>query len=168
MVSMNENLKIEELASNIWRVRMARDGRWPESAMNRYGVIADKPVRAERASLDFGKVTPMCEQVGKGFRLRFPLEPGERVFGLGDASRENVQRRPGRYRLRVENVTSYIPVPMAWTSRGWGVFVNTTFVPVFDIGAEDPDAMIVTAEEGEVDFYVFTGESPRELLDAYT
>ena len=168
MVAMNENLKIEELASNIWRVRMARDGRWPESAMNRYGVIADKPVRAERASLDFGKVTPMCEQVGKGFRLRCPLEPGERVFGLGDASRENVQRRPGRYRLRVENVTSYIPVPMAWTSRGWGVFVNTTFVPVFDIGAEDPDAMIVTAEEGEVDFYVFTGESPRELLDAYT
>ncbi len=81
---------------------------------------------------------------------------------------DNIQRRPGRYRLRVENVTSYIPVPMAWTSRGWGVFVNTTFVPVFDVGAEDPDALTVTAEEGEVDFYVFTGDSPRALLDAYT
>ncbi len=165
---MNNNLIIEELADNVVRVRMSRDGRWPESAMNRYGVIAEKPVRAVRNSLDFGKVTPTCEQVGKGFRLRFPLEPGERVFGLGDASRENVQRRPGRYRLRVENVTSYIPVPMAWTSRGWGVFVNTTFVPVFDVGEGDPDAMVVTAEEGEVDFYVFTGDSPRELLDAYT
>ncbi len=69
---MNNNLKIEELADNIWRVRMARDGRWPESAMNRYGVIADMPVRAVRPSLDFGKVTATCEQVGKGFRLRFP------------------------------------------------------------------------------------------------
>ncbi len=165
---MNDKLKIEELADNVVRVRMARDGRWPESAMNRYGVIADKPVRAVRESLDFGKVKPECAQVGKGFRLRFPLEAGERVFGLGDVSRENIQRRPGRYRLRVENVTSYIPIPMAWTSRGWGVFVNTTFVPVFDVGEGDPDALVVTADEGEVDFYVFTGESPRELLDAYT
>jgi alpha-glucosidase (family GH31 glycosyl hydrolase) len=165
---MSDNMRIEELADNIWRVRMARDGRWPESGMNRYGVIADMPVRAERQSLDFGKVSPSCEQVGKGFRLRFPLADGERVFGLGDASRDNIQRRPGRYRLRVENITSYIPIPMAWTSRGWGVFVNTTFAPTFDIGIEDPDAMTVTAEEGEVDFYVFTGESPRELLDAYT
>ncbi len=165
---MNDQLRIEELADNVVRVRMARDGRWPESAMNRYGVIADKPVRAVRESLDFGKVKPECAQVGKGFRLRFPLEAGERVFGLGDVSRENIQRRPGRYRLRVENVTSYIPVPMAWTSRGWGVFVNTTFVPVFDVGEGDPDALVVTADEGEVDFYVFTGESPRELLDAYT
>ena len=142
---MMDAMKIEELADNIWRVRMARDGRWPESAMNRYGVIADMPVRAVRESLDFGKVKPECAQVGKGFRLRFPLEAGERVFGLGDVSRENIQRRPGRYRLRVENVTSYIPVPMAWTSCGWGVFVNTTFVPVFDVGAEDPDALTVTA-----------------------
>ena len=124
---MMDAMKIEELADNIWRVRMARDGRWPESAMNRYGVIADMPVRAVRESLDFGKVKAECAQVGKGFRLRFPLEAGERVFGLGDVSRENIQRRPGRYRLRVENVTSYIPVPMAWTSRGWGIFVNTTF-----------------------------------------
>ena len=50
---MMDAMKIEELADNIWRVRMARDGRWPESAMNRYGVIADMPVRAVRESLDF-------------------------------------------------------------------------------------------------------------------
>ena len=161
-------LKVEELSGNLWRVRMDRDGRWPESALNRYGILSNFQARATRSSMDFGKVKPTCEQVGKGFRLRFPLADGERVFGLGDASRENIQRRPGRYRLRVENVTSYIPMPMAWTSRGWGVFVNTTFTPVFDVGEGDKDAMTVTADEGEVDFYVFTGESPRELLDVYT
>ena len=87
MSSMNNNLKIEELADNVVRVRMSRDGRWPESAMNRHGVIAEKPVLAMRTSLDFGKIKPTCEQVGKGYRLRFSLEPGERVFGLGDANR---------------------------------------------------------------------------------
>ena len=54
----NANLKVEVLADNIVRVRMARDGRWPESAMNRYGVIADRPVRAGRDSLVFSKVAP--------------------------------------------------------------------------------------------------------------
>ena len=161
-------LKIEELSDRLWRVRMIRDGRWPESALNRYGILSNFQARATRSSMDFGKVKPTCEQVGKGFRLRFPLADGERVFGLGDASRENIQRRPGRYRLRVENVTSYIPMPMAWTSRGWGVFVNTTFTPVFDVGEGDKSAMTITAEEGEVDFYIFTGESARELLDVYT
>lgn len=159
---------VEELQGNLWRVRMSRDGRWPESALNRYGILSNFQARATGSSMDFGKVTPTCEQVGRGFRLRFPLAPGERVFGLGDASRENIQRRPGKYRLRVENLTCYIPIAMAWTSRGWGVFVNTTFTPVFDVGAEDKDAMTVTAEEGDVDFYVFTGNSPRELLDVYT
>ena len=161
-------LKVEELSDNLWRVMMSRDGRWPESALNRYGILSNFQARATRPSMDFGKVTPTCVQVGRGFRLRFPLADGERVFGLGDASRENIQRRPGRYRLRVENVTSYIPIAMAWTSRGWGVFVNTTFTPVFDVGEGDKSAMTVTAEEGEVDFYMFTGESPRELLDVYT
>lgn len=161
-------LRVDELSDSLWRVRMARDGRWPESAMNRYGVISNFQVRASRQTMDFRKVRPTCEQVGRGFRLAFPLADGERVFGLGDVNRENIQRRPGRYRLRVENVTSYMPMPMAWTSRGWGVFVNTTFSPVFDIGAEDPGVMTVTSDEGEVDFYVFTGDSPRALLDVYT
>ena len=161
-------LKVEELADNLWRVRMSRDGRWPESGLNRYGVISNYQVRATRQSMDFGKIKPTCEQTEKGFRLGFPLADGERVFGLGDANRDNIQRRPGRYRLRVENVTSYMPMPMVWTSRGWGVFVNTTFSPVFDIGAADAGAMVVSSDEGEVDFYVFTGDSPRQLLNVYT
>ena len=35
----------------------------------------------------------------------------ERIFGLGDASRENLQRRPGVYEIWVKNMTCYrLPV----------------------------------------------------------
>ena len=163
-----EELKVEKLADDLFRVRMSRDGKWPESKLNRYGIIEKFDARETTSSPDLGVIKPEARQVGKGFELRFPLAKDERVYGLGDSSRECIQRRGGRYDIWVANFTCYIPIPMAMTSRGWGVLVNTTYRHVFDVGKTDPDAMVVTAEEGEVDFYVFTGRDYRALLEAYT
>ena len=52
---MNNNLKIEELADNIWRVRMARDGRWPESAMNRDGECALTEITCKDGKVEIGE-----------------------------------------------------------------------------------------------------------------
>ena len=161
-------LRVEKLDDGISRVRMSRDGKWPESGMNRYGVLADLPVVATGSNLDGLAVRPEVKQVGKGFELRFPLKPDTRVFGLGDVCRTNVNRRGVSYEMWVRNVTSYIPVPVAFTTEGWGVFVNTTWRHFFDVGATDKDALVVRAPEGEVDFYLFTAADPRGLLKAYT
>ena len=106
--------------------------------------------------------------VGKGYEVRFPLTKDERVYGLGDVSRDNIQRRGGRYEIWVKNINSYIPMPMAVTSKGWGLLVNTTWRNFIDVGKTDPDALVASAPEGELDFYVFCGKDYRALLDIYT
>ena len=161
-------IRTEKLADDIWRVRMSRDGKWTESALNRYGIISNFQAVATGSSLDLGVVKPEAKQVGKGFELRFPLAKGDRVYGLGDVSRNSLDRRGDAYEIWVKNIYSYIPVPMIMTSSGWGVLVNTTYRHTFDVGKADPDAVVVTAKEGDVDFYVFTGRDYRAMLDAYT
>jgi len=103
-----------------------------------------------------------------GFDVRFTLAKDERVYGLGDSNRDNVMRRGGSYDIWVLNVTSYIPVPMALSSHGWGLLLNTTWRNTFDVGKSDPDAMICTAHGGGLDYYLFCGADYRSLLETYT
>lgn len=103
-----------------------------------------------------------------GYDVRFGLEKGERLYGLGDASRENLMRRGKAYECWVVNVNSYIPVPMILSHRGWGLLMNTTWRNTFDVGKSDPDALICTAPRSDLDYYLFCGPDYRSLLDTYT
>jgi len=103
-----------------------------------------------------------------GYDVRFSLEKGERLYGLGDVNRENLMRRGGVYECWVLNVTSYIPVPMILSQRGWGLLMNTTWRNTFDVGKTDPDALICTAPRSDLDYYLFCGPDYRSLLDTYT
>ena len=187
-------LRIDVLAENLFRVRVSPDGVWSESGMNRYGVFkADWPaakfvregnaVKTSAAEITVDeaggalKFKSLVSEAafavtggvkGNGYEVRFPLAKDERVYGLGDVNRKNIQRRPGRYEIYVKNVNSYIPIPMAMTSKGWGLLMNTTFKNHFDVGEKDPDAMICSAAESRLDGYVFFGKDYRALLDIYT
>ena len=162
-------LSVETLSPTTVHVK---DVRSQGSLLNRYGVIEDMKAPAVAAPAGgkvdgaFGVVEAKLE--GKGWTIRFPLEKGERVYGLGDASRQGIQRRPGRYEMYVKNIASYIPIPMVVTSKGRGFLLNTTWPSVVDVGKADPDAIVCTVDGGDIDFYVFTGRDYRELLDAYT
>ena len=107
-------------------------------------------------------------QPGGGYDLRFTLTQTERLFGLGDVSRENIMRRGGVYECWVLNVTSYIPIPMVLSNRGWGLLMNTTWRNTFDVGRSDPDRLICTAPRSEADYYLFCGADYRGLLETYT
>ena len=110
-----------KVENDIWRVRMERGGKWPESGLNRYSILEDLGVESEATLADIAPVEPEMSQVGAGFRLRLPIGKETRVYGLGDCSRGNIQRRPGRYEIHVKNIYSYIPVPVLFTTEGWGV-----------------------------------------------
>ena len=186
-------VRIDALAENLFRVRKSADGAWKEGGLNRYGILGRfGPVkglsrtgtgfRTPAAEISAGAdgairlkslVSPADMSVGaklagKGYEMRFPLADGERIYGLGDVSRRNIQRRPGKYEIWVKNVNSYIPIPMVLSSRGWGVLVNTTWRNFFDVGETEKDAMVCSAPQSSLDFYVFVGKGYRELLDAYT
>lgn len=193
-------VRIDVLGPRLFRVRHSKTGKWTESALNRYGVLAStysetaferteavgvyalttgqakltvdrKDGSVALASSD-GKaltrqVTPIYE-AGGGYDLRFSLAKDERIYGLGDSCRDNVMRRGGAYEIWVLNVTSYIPVPMVLSSRGWGLLMNTTWRNTFDVGKTDPDALICTARRSDVDYYLFSGPDYRSLLETYT
>jgi len=162
-------LCVEGLGANLTRIRAVES---VGSGMNRYGIFTE-PERTsisedETDAVSVAGSSVRVERVGDGYRLRFPLEKGERVYGLGDVSRANIQRRPGKYEIYVKNVNSYIPVPMVLTSKGRGFLINTTWRNEIDVGQSDPEAIVCTAKKSPIDFYVFTGRDYRELLDVYT
>ncbi len=187
-------VRLDAVAKDIFRVRRTRGAVWTESGMNRYGVIprlkADASAVKRREfgfstsalSVEIGEtgniafssaVSPVKMTVSTGLTaaggdVAFPLSAEDRVYGLGDVSRDNIQRRPGRYEIWVKNVNSYIPIPMAITSSGWGVLLNTTRRNFFDVGKSDPKVMRCEIPEGDVDFYVFVGRDYAALLEAYT
>jgi alpha-glucosidase (family GH31 glycosyl hydrolase) len=110
---------------------------------------------------------PVYESRG-GYRVGFTLTPEERLYGLGDVSRENIMRRGGVYEFWVRNVKAYIPIPLVLSNRGWGLLMNTTWRNTIDIGKSDPDRMICTALRSDLDYYLFCGPDYRSLLDTYT
>ena len=103
-----------------------------------------------------------------GYRLGFTLEKQERLYGLGDVSRENIMRRGGAYECWVRNVKAYIPIPVLLSNRGWGLLMNTTWRNTIDVGKSDPDRVLCTAPRGDLDYYLFCGPDYRSLLDTYT
>jgi alpha-glucosidase len=106
-------------------------------------------------------------QANGSYRLGFTMTKDERLYGLGDVSRENVMRR-GVYEFWVSNVKSYIPIPVLLSNRGWGMLMNTTWRNTIDVGKSDPDRIICSAPRSDVDYYLFCGPDYRSLLDTYT
>jgi len=161
-----EPVRVESLQDgHLWRVRMARNGKWPTSGMNRYGIFRDLPALKTGTELPLSDVR--MKQIGKGFDVSFPLAKDESIYGLGDVNRLKLNRRGGAYELWIVNMTEYTPVPLALSSADWGVLLNTSWRTTADVGKTDPDRMSFRAKEGEVDFYLLKG-SPREMLDAYS
>ncbi|MFA7007116.1 MAG: TIM-barrel domain-containing protein, partial [Verrucomicrobiia bacterium] len=113
------------------------------------------------------QAAPVFES-GGGYDVRFTLAKEERIYGLGDVSRENIMRRPGVYEFWVRNVKAYIPIPVVLSSRGWGLLMNTTWRNTMDIGKGDPDRIVCTAPRSDLDYYLFCGADYRSLLDTYT
>jgi len=123
------------------------------------------------SAADGKSLTQHAAPVGQthgGYDLRFTLAKDERLFGLGDVSRENLMRRGGVYEFWVLNVKAYIPIPVVLSNRGWGLLMNTTWRNTIDVGKSDPERMICTARQSDLDYYLFCGPDYRSLLDTYT
>ncbi|MEF3308047.1 glycoside hydrolase family 31 protein [Paenibacillus sp. GYB004] len=103
-----------------------------------------------------------------GFQLRFVLAAEESLYGLGDVTRERLQKRGTTSDMRVTNISAYAPIPFVMSSRGWALLMNTTRRHTFDLGAAKNDELLVEGPQGELDCYLFAGSGFGELLDSYT
>lgn len=104
----------------------------------------------------------------RGFGAEFLLTEEERIYGLGDETRERIQKRGHRASMWVANVKAYAPIPFLMSSKGWGLLINSTWRHAVDIGREVPDRLRFWGRRGELDYYLFAGETYAELLQSYT
>ena len=103
-----------------------------------------------------------------GFRVEFALSESEKLYGLGDETRDRIQKRGHKNMVVLRNVTSYVPIPFLMSTAGWAIFLNTTWFHYFDAGATNKDRLSFYAKRGEMDYYLIAGASLPELLDRYT
>jgi alpha-glucosidase len=110
---------------------------------------------------------PACGPA-KGFRAEFHLPPGVRLYGLGDVSREKLEKRGEIHNIWVRNVASYVPIPILFSTGKWAILAVTSFRHYFDLGKSRPDRLAFGGRRGELDYVLFAGDGLEDLLSRYT
>ena len=110
---------------------------------------------------------PVCDPA-RGFRAAFQLSEDEKLYGLGDETRETIQKRGRLARMWVKNVACYAPIPILLSTRGWAILLNTTHKHYFDLGRTHPDVLAFGGNTGSLDYYLIAGNGLPALLDRYT
>lgn len=116
-------------------------------------------------------------------RVRFalPLAPGEHVTGFGERFDALDHRGTTldsvvfeQYKSQGAERKTYLPMPFAHVvgGEGWGFHVRTSRRAWFDLGASEPDAIIVEVEtdaatDGPAVTTAFYDGTPAEVLDAF-
>ena len=103
-----------------------------------------------------------------GFCAEFELTEGEKLYGLGDETRDRIQKRGHTAKMWVENVACYVPIPFLMSTGGWAIFLNTTWRHFFDVGDSQKDRLHFWGTGGQLDYYLIVGESLPILIDRYT
>ncbi|MBR5366595.1 MAG: DUF5110 domain-containing protein [Clostridia bacterium] len=182
--------ELRAFGNGVFRIRAQRDGAFSDTLLSRYGLIHEPEAKeiADTAVTD-GKLrlaadgdtltltggrrtvtlTASPADTGRrGYTLDVPLAPSERFYGLGDETRDCIQKRGHTADMWIRNVVSYGPIPFLVSSDGWAIFVNTTYRHRFDIGDTDPDRLRITVSDGPLDVYLFDCGSMKACIAAYT
>ena len=126
------------------------------------GIIGDDEGKlAGGARLDAG-------DPAKASVLSLSMEEGERFYGGGSTSREHIQHRGEMLRMWTTYQHTEMPMPFMMSSRGWGIYNNTSRKCHFDVGYTDPDVFHIFNTFDEADFYLMLGTDMPSILNLYT
>ena len=102
----------------------------------------------------------------------FALSPDEKLFGCGE-SFTRLDKRGQKLVLwtydayGTQTPDMYKPVPFFISSRGYGMFVHTSFPITLDLGGSYAEANTIYLGDDVLDLFFFLG-SPKEVLSEYT
>jgi alpha-glucosidase len=121
--------------------------------------------------------------VQKSWRVWKQLLPDDHVYGLGQKTGPFDKRGPylggtsvamwnsDTYAYGESTDPVYVSVPfyiVLRKGRAHGVFLDNTFRTSFDIGKESADFISFGAEDGELDYYLIDGPTPKQVIERYT
>lgn len=100
--------------------------------------------------------------------LSLSMEDGERFYGGGSTSRDHIQHRGEFLRMWTTYQQTEIPMPFMMSSRGWGVYNNSTRKSFFDIGNQQKSKFNIINTFDEADFFLMMGKDMPAILNEYT
>lgn len=100
--------------------------------------------------------------------LSISMEDSERFYGGGSTSRDHIQHRGEFLRMWTTYQQTEIPMPFMMSSRGWGVYNNSTRKSFFDIGSQQKTKFNIINTFDEADFYLMMGKDMPAVLNEYT
>lgn len=100
--------------------------------------------------------------------LSISMEDGERFYGGGSTSRDHIQHRGEFLRMWTTYQQTEIPMPFMMSSRGWGLYNNSTRKSFFDIGNQQKSKFNIINTFDEADFYLMMGKDMPAILNEYT
>ena len=114
---------------------------------------------------------------GDAFRIYKKMPLDEHYFGLGDKTGPLDRRdeaftlwNTDAYRFQESTDPIYKSIPYFMTFRAghaMGILLDNTWRTSFDFGKELPDAYSFGSVAGPVDYYVFYGPSPKQVVETY-
>jgi alpha-glucosidase len=97
---------------------------------------------------------------------------GERTGGLDKTGSRQVFWNvdpPSEHTASLNNLYTSVPFLLALqTGQAWGMFVDSSYRIEFDLALEDPERCGFGIDGGPLIYYVFTGPTPRKVLERYT
>ena len=108
-----------------------------------------------------------------GFMMqRLGLGVGECIYGMGERFGPLVKNGQNVVIWNEDGGTSseqaYKNIPFYLSSRGYGLLVNSPGKVEFEVGTEHVSKMQFSVQEEELDYYVFAGSDPKDILEKYT
>lgn len=72
-----------------------------------------------------------------------------------------------------QNEKTYLAVPYFYSSRGYGLYLNSTYYSTFDMANSNSSAYSFCTEtdgtsDAMLDYYIINGETPDEVINSYT
>ena len=114
---------------------------------------------------------------GNSFRIWKTMPPNEHYFGLGDRTGPLDRRNEAftlwntdayRFQESTDPLYKSIPYFMAFRAgRTLGVLLDNTWRSCFDFGKESPEAYSFGAVAGPIDYYLFYGPTPKQVVETY-
>ena len=188
----SETVELFHAGSGVVCLRVRKEGEEARHLLSRYGVVAPKGGSAagmnrlrtehldfaisEDGAFDLSRpggvellagTVPVLKRRG-GFSFSLKLHEDDRIYGLGDLTRDRLEMRGLRDAAWVWNVKSYAPMPVFWSSRGWGIFINTTWKTELDLDFAGDSVVQVSCEGGTPEVFFFVADSPAQMLSRIT
>ena len=145
------------------------------------GLAARLELKAEAEGRFSARMLPDVQKAGRAvafMRIAPRVGTDEGFYGLGewaDAVNHRGKVRPMQIELDVlesQNNENHVPVPLLIGTRGWGLFVESRRLGVFDVASRKSDRVVITYGTAKdsasgLRFHLFAAERPLDIVRRY-